>query len=149
MSFSPRCCSEHEFKPNPRHPQAGCAAAAAGGRPRPGAAAAATDPLAHPGGGPVRPISADPKRQPAPGIQGRGSDRLAERPRAAPIPLRPMAELAAVRPLAAGPLLFPRNPKHSLSANPVQPKGAARTAGTEGWHARSTEKCRIRQRCLS
>ena len=33
MSFSPRCCSEHEFNPHPRNPQAGRAAAFAGGGP--------------------------------------------------------------------------------------------------------------------
>ena len=41
MSFSPRCCSEHEFNPRPRHPQARRAAAVAGGGPWPGTAAAA------------------------------------------------------------------------------------------------------------
>ena len=68
MSFLPRCYSEHEFNPHPRHPQAGCTAAAAGGGPRTGTAAVTANPLAHVGRGAVRTIFADPERQPAPGI---------------------------------------------------------------------------------
>ena len=149
MSFSPRCCSEHEFNPNPRHPQAEHAAAATGSGPWPSAAAPAAVALAHPGGGAVRAVSADPERQPAPGIQGGSSDRLAEQPRAATLPLRPMAQLAAVRPLAAGPVLFPRNQEHSLPADPVQPQGAARTAGTAGRGAGSAENHSKRKQQLA
>ncbi len=64
---------------------------------------------------------------------------------AAAFPLRPMAELAALRPLVARPVLFPRNPEHSLPADPVQPQGAAGTAGTAGRSPGSTERRHGRQ----
>ena len=43
-------------------------------------------------------------------------------------------------PWLAGPVLFPRNPEHSLPADPVQPQGAAGTAGTAGGSAGSAER---------
>ena len=140
MSFSPRCCSEHEFNPSHRHPQAGRTAAAAGGGTWPGAVASSAVSLAHAGGDIVRPLPADPERKPALGIQGKRPDRMAERPRATALPLRPMAELAAVRPWAARSFLFPRDPEHSLSADPVQPQGAEGTAETAGGSTGSTER---------
>ena len=79
------------------------------------------------------------------GIQGRRSDRVAKQPRTAAFPLRPMAELATVRTLVAGPILVPRNPEHSLPAAPVQPQGAAGTAGTAGRSPGSTERRHGRQ----